>query len=1253
MHKWKLPVLATLAYILAGSGWIVAGYFLSDTLYHDPAVARFELMKGLAYVGITAAVFFIALTYAYRRSAEHDVTGDLGPAFEHSLRSGEFVVRTLPVFVVAACISTFCILVLGLWWVRNHTLENGGQSAQALQKAHAGQFSGAIDNLNFTLREIANDFGNSQLAADNRDLQRRLPYLSALVGSIGVTNAAGQTIHHTDPRAARLDLSTRDYFLHHIHNPDSGFFLSAPLRGEASGRWLIIASRPIRSPSGQFMGIVAAVIDPAIFSAYWRQTTAAGSTISILQADGRLLLRSPYREDIISRVVLPEPDETPESSGPASEIFRGTSAIDDTDRVYARGPVPGYPKLQLMVGLAESGLLQSWRAFAIVSLAIYLLVAGGLAALTFALLAQLRERLVLQRKAAELARYPLQNRNAVITVSPAGKKLFMNNAARELVDSTQGMDRTLLDQLFRAMAAESVPGIREFAIGTRIFSASYVPHPPEYCDVYLTDVTSVRQDENLLQLFFDLPFIGMAVTSPETRRWLRFNNQLCDTLGYTRAQLEQKTWAELTHPDDLDADVAEFERVMRDESDGYAMDKRFIRADGAVIDAVIDVHAVRRPDRSVAYFVSTLQDITERKQSERRLREQRNLYAALSDTNEAIIRIRDRNTLLQQVCEVAVARTSIVFAWVGMLNDADKLRPLARCGEDRGILELAMTAMQPEDRSECAAAARALANNRIEVVNDWKDDPGLAPWLELFGKAGFRSLAVLPIRQNGQPVATLHLYAAEQGYFSAEIVGLLKEMGADLDYALDGLQAQAERDRAVAELQRAETRWQFALEGGEHGVWEWNIPAGTVIYSPQWKRMLGYRDEDIGDSLKEWESRVHPDDLQRVMDEVKRYLDGAVPAYRTEHRVRCADGSYKWILDHGKIMTRDAAGNPLIMIGTHTDITARMLTDAALRESEQKFKTLVEQSLIGIYIVDEGRLLYVNPRAAEIFGYDIDELRGISLADLVAPEDLDLVMGNIRRRTSGEIQTLRYEFRGLRKDGQMIDIGVHGSRTLLAGKPVVLGVLQDITERRVNEQRVREYVQRLERSIMSTVRAISHMVDLRDPYTSGHERRVGELSAAIGTEIGLSEHQVTGLRIAGNVHDVGKIAVPAEILSKPTRLSPAEFAIVKTHAQQGYEILKDIDFPWPIAQTVWQHHERLDGSGYPQGLHGDAICLEARILAVADVVESMSTHRPYRPALGIEAAFAELRAKSGTLYDTAIVDACIRLFHEKGFSLPE
>ena len=216
------------------------------------------------------------------------------------------------------------------------------------------------------------------------------------------------------------------------------------------------------------------------------------------------------------------------------------------------------------------------------------------------------------------------------------------------------------------------------------------------------------------------------------------------------------------------------------------MDKRFIRADGVVVDAVIDVHAVRRPDRSVEYFLATIQDITERKQAERRLREQRNLYAALSATNEAIIRIRNRKDLLQQVCEIAVERTGIVFAWIGMLNDAEKLRPVARAGEDQDILELAMTQLNSADRSECVAASRALAHNRIEVVNHWKDDPGLAPWLQLFGKAGFQSLAVLPIRENGKPIATLHLYADEPGYFRPDIVGLLTEMGADLDYALEG-----------------------------------------------------------------------------------------------------------------------------------------------------------------------------------------------------------------------------------------------------------------------------------------------------------------------------------------------------------------------------------------------------------------------------------------------------------------------------------
>jgi HD-GYP domain-containing protein (c-di-GMP phosphodiesterase class II) len=183
--------------------------------------------------------------------------------------------------------------------------------------------------------------------------------------------------------------------------------------------------------------------------------------------------------------------------------------------------------------------------------------------------------------------------------------------------------------------------------------------------------------------------------------------------------------------------------------------------------------------------------------------------------------------------------------------------------------------------------------------------------------------------------------------------------------------------------------------------------------------------------------------------------------------------------------------------------------------------------------------------------------------------------------------------------------------------------------------------------------AISSTVEMRDPYTAGHQRRVADLAAAIARQMGLEEERAHGIRLASTVHDLGKVHVPAEVLSKPGRLSELEFRFIQVHPQAGHDILKAIEFPWPIAQTVLQHHERLDGSGYPQGARGDAIILEARILAVADVVEAMASHRPYRPSLGLEAAFAEISDKRGVLFDPAVVDACLELFREQGYQLPD
>ena len=195
--------------------------------------------------------------------------------------------------------------------------------------------------------------------------------------------------------------------------------------------------------------------------------------------------------------------------------------------------------------------------------------------------------------------------------------------------------------------------------------------------------------------------------------------------------------------------------------------------------------------------------------------------------------------------------------------------------------------------------------------------------------------------------------------------------------------------------------------------------------------------------------------------------------------------------------------------------------------------------------------------------------------------------------------------------------------------------------------------QRLERNLLQTVQAIARTLETRDPYTAGHQRRVTELSIAIAEELGLDEQQIEGIRFGATIHDIGKIHIPAEILNYPGQLSEMEFGIIKTHTEVGNNIVKDIDFPWPVADIIYQHHERLDGSGYPQGLKGDEIILEARILAVADVVEAISSHRPYRPSMGIEAALDELRKNRGKFYDPEITDICIKLFEDNRFTFSD
>jgi PAS domain S-box-containing protein len=328
---------------------------------------------------------------------------------------------------------------------------------------------------------------------------------------------------------------------------------------------------------------------------------------------------------------------------------------------------------------------------------------------------------------------------------------------------------------------------------------------------------------------------------------------------------------------------------------------------------------------------------------------------------------------------------------------------------------------------------------------------------------------------------------------------------------------------------------------------------------------------------------------------------------------------------------------------------------AQLSESEQRFRLAAECASDVIYErrADTGIAVFHGP-VDERLGYPPGgyprDLKG--WRDSVHPDDWSQVAERLRQplREGGRYS---HDYRLRRGDGayeHCRDAGVvlrdHDGAALGA-----IGAVSIITAEVEARRAIDASVQQLSAALRGTIGAVATAVESRDPYTAGHQRRVASLSAAIARELGLAEHTVEGVAMGAAVHDVGAIGVPADILAKPARLSAIEFRIVQQHCAAGGAIFAEVVFPWPIASIILQHHERLDGSGYPSGLAGDAICREARIVAVADVVEAMASHRPYRPALGVDAGLAEVVANGGRLYDAEVVAACVRLFHEKGYRL--
>ena len=324
-----------------------------------------------------------------------------------------------------------------------------------------------------------------------------------------------------------------------------------------------------------------------------------------------------------------------------------------------------------------------------------------------------------------------------------------------------------------------------------------------------------------------------------------------------------------------------------------------------------------------------------------------------------------------------------------------------------------------------------------------------------------------------------------------------------------------------------------------------------------------------------------------------------------------------------------------------------------LRREKIFWEKLFNVSPEGVVLcAPDGRVLRVNNAFCHIFRFSSpEEVIGKNIDSIVADE---ITFEEARSFTEAAARGERVSVESVRQrvDGTLIDVSILGIPIKidedLAG---VYAIYRDITDKKMYERAMKENIATLFRVWRQTIELIASVSELRDPYTAGHQKRVAELAKFMAMKMRLSPESVDAVEMASLIHDVGKIKVPAEILSKPGPLDEVEYLLVKTHPQAGYNLLKDIDFPWPVAEIVLQHHERLDGSGYPQGLKGKEILQEARIIAVADVVEAMASGRPYRKALGIEAALKEIKSGRGTLYDEEAVDACLALF-EEGLAIP-